>query len=203
MQKLEGFTYATALDLSMGYYHIPLDEASSKLCTTILPWGKYRYLRLPMGIKNSPDIFQVIMQGLMADLEYVRAYIDDILIISNGTFEDHMRKVAEVLARLEKAGFMVNLRKSFFALDKVEYLGFWLTRDGIQPQPKKVEAIQRLQPPKTKRQLRHFLGMVNYYRDMWRRRSHLLAPLTAICARRKLSLYGAKNSKRHLKILRK
>ncbi len=52
LQKLSGFTYATALDLSMGYYHIPLDEESSKLCTTILPWGKYRYLRLPMGIKN-------------------------------------------------------------------------------------------------------------------------------------------------------
>ena len=195
LQKLEGFTYATALDLSMGYYHIPLDEASSKLCTTILPWGKYRYLRLPMGIKNSPDIFQAIMQGLMADLEYVRAYIDDILIISNGTFEDHMRKVSEVLARLEKAGFMVNLRKSFFALDKVEYLGFWLTRDGIQPQPKKVEAIQRLQPPKTKRQLRHFLGMVNYYRDMWRRRSHLLAPLTAMCSAKAKFIWGKDQQK--------
>jgi hypothetical protein len=57
LQKLEGFTYASALDLSMGYYHIPLDESSQTLCTTVLPWGKYRYLRLPMGIRNATDIF--------------------------------------------------------------------------------------------------------------------------------------------------
>ncbi|MGL5934057.1 MAG: reverse transcriptase family protein, partial [Cetobacterium sp.] len=59
--KLQGFKYATALDLSMGYYHIPLDEELQKLCTTILPWGKFRYKRLPMGISSAPDIFQSIM----------------------------------------------------------------------------------------------------------------------------------------------
>ena len=68
LQCLEGFKYATAIDLSMGYYHIPLDVHSSKLCTTILPWGKYQYKRLPMGIKNSPDIFQAIMQDILGDL---------------------------------------------------------------------------------------------------------------------------------------
>jgi len=180
LQKLSGFRYATAIDLSMGYYHIPLDEASKRLCTTILPWGKYQYQRLPMGIKNSPDIFQAIVADLFGDLEWVRAYIDDILITSNGSYEDHMQKLNIVLGRLEKAGFRANVRKCFFAKGELEYLGYWLTRDGIQPQPKKVEAILRLQRPKTKRQLRHFLGMVNFYRDMWKRRSHLLAPLTAL-----------------------
>ena len=53
LQKLDGFQYATAIDLSMGYYHVPLDEKSQELCTTILSWGKYRYKRLPMGIKNT------------------------------------------------------------------------------------------------------------------------------------------------------
>ena len=65
LQKLQGFKYATAIDLSMGYYHVRLDEESSKLCTTILPWGKYRYLRLPMGIKNSPDIFQQLINDVI------------------------------------------------------------------------------------------------------------------------------------------
>ena len=180
LQKLSGFKYATAIDLSMGYYHIPLDEASQKLCTTILPWGKYRYKRLPMGIKNSPDIFQAIMADLLGDLDFARTYIDDILITSDGTFEDHMKKLSMVLARLEKAGFRANVRKCFFGQSELEYLGYWLTRDGIQPQPKKVEVILRLDPPKNKCQLRHFLGMVNYYRDMWRRRSHLLAPPTKL-----------------------
>jgi cleavage and polyadenylation specificity factor subunit 1 len=176
--KLEGFQYATAIDLSMGYYHIPLDRYSQMLCTTILPWGKYRYKRLPMGIKNSPDIFQNIMADLLGDLEFARTYIDDILIISKGDFDDHLQKVDQVLERLENAGFRANVRKCSFAKDSLEYLGYQVTRQGIQPQAKKVQAILNIAPPKTTTQLRRFLGMVNYYRDMWRRRSHLTAPLT-------------------------
>jgi hypothetical protein len=61
LRKLSGSKYATAIDLSMGYYHIPLDLKAQKLCTTILPWGKYQYKRLPMGVKTSPYIFQRIM----------------------------------------------------------------------------------------------------------------------------------------------
>ena len=89
LQKLQGFKYATVIDLSMGYYHIRLDEESSKLCTTILPWGKYRYLRLPMimGIKNSPDIFQQLINDVLGDIKNVWAYLDDILITASGSYE--------------------------------------------------------------------------------------------------------------------
>ena len=87
LQKLQGFKYATAIDLSMGYYHVRLDEESSKLCTTILPWGKYRYLRLPMGIKNSPDIFQQLINDVLGDIKNVWAYLDDILITASGSYE--------------------------------------------------------------------------------------------------------------------
>ena len=180
LQKLEGFTWATALDLSMGYYHIVLDKESSYLCTLILPWGKYPYCRLPMGLTDSPDIFQAIINDLMIDLQNVRAYLDDILVTTAGSFEDHLKHVELVLQRLNDVGFAVNLRKSKFAVTEIDYLGYWITRNGIQPQPKKVEAIMRLTPPTTKRQLRRFLGMINYYRDMWRRRSHVLAPLTTV-----------------------
>ena len=79
MQELEGFSYATALDLNMGYYTIRLDSDSSKICTIIVPWGKYSYKRLPMGIAGSPDIFQAKMMELMESLEYVLAYLDDLL----------------------------------------------------------------------------------------------------------------------------
>ena len=190
LQRLSGFKYATALDLSMGYYHIPLDEESSKLCTTILPWGKYRYRRLPMGIKNSPDIFQAIMQDLLGDLEFAQVYLDDILIATSDSWEEHLEKLNIVLQRLEDAGFRANLRKCFFGEHELEYLGYWLTRQGIAPQPKKVEAILRITPPKTKRQLRHFLGMVNYYRDMWQRRSHMLAPLTKLVGKTAKFVWG-------------
>ena len=82
LQELESFTYATALDLNMGYYTIRLDPDASKICTIILPWGKYYYLQLPMGVACSPDIFQAKMSELMATLEFVRTYLDDLLCIS-------------------------------------------------------------------------------------------------------------------------
>ena len=69
LHKLRGFRWVTSFDLNMGYYHIRLDSESSKLCTIVLPWGKYEYLRLPMGLCNSPDIFQEKMAELMEGLE--------------------------------------------------------------------------------------------------------------------------------------
>jgi hypothetical protein len=87
LSKLSGFKYATAIDPSMGYYHIPLDLEAQKLCTTTLPWGKYQYKRLQMGVKTSPDMFQRTMYELLGDMPNIQVYLDDILITSNGTFE--------------------------------------------------------------------------------------------------------------------
>ncbi len=71
LQELEGFTYATALDLNMGYYTIRLDPMASKMCTIIFPWGKYSYKRLPMGFGGSANIFQAQIIDLMVSLEFV------------------------------------------------------------------------------------------------------------------------------------
>jgi hypothetical protein len=97
VQEIEGFSFVTALDLNMGYYTIRLDPDASKICTIIFPWGKYSYKQLPMGIAGSPDIFQGKMLELMEALEYVTAYLDDLLCISKLSFEDHLEKLAEVL----------------------------------------------------------------------------------------------------------
>ncbi len=157
-QELEGFTYATALDLIMGYYTIRLDSMASRMCTIIFPWGKYSYLRLPMGFAGSADIFQAEMGNLMASLEYVRGCIDDLLIITKGSLGDHLAKLEAVL--------------------ETEYLGYILTRGGVKPQKKKIQAILALNPPNNVKELRQFLGMVQYYQDMWATRSEMLAPLT-------------------------
>jgi hypothetical protein len=114
LRKLSGFKYATAIDLSMGYYHIPLNLEGQKLCTTILPWGKYQYKRLPMGVKTSPDKFQRIMYELLGDDPHIKVYLDDTLITSNGTFEEHAAIMEKVLQILQKANFRANLQKCYF-----------------------------------------------------------------------------------------
>ena len=98
IQDIGSFTYVTALDLSMGYYHFRLDDKSSEMSTFVLPFGIYKYRRLPMGLNISPDIFQEKMSRLFADLPFVKIYLDDVLIFSDGTLEDHLKKVEEVLS---------------------------------------------------------------------------------------------------------
>jgi hypothetical protein len=168
LQKLEGFMYATSLDLNMGYYHMLLTPFSSRLCTIVLPWGKYEYCRLPMGLSISPDVFQEKMSELMSGLDFAREYLDDLLILSteNG-FHKHLEKLELVLTRLQEAGLKINAVKSFFAQTNLEYLGYNISREGLRPSQKKVEAILQIKAPTTRKQLRRFIGMVNYYRDMW------------------------------------
>jgi transposase InsO family protein len=181
LQKLEGFMYATSLDLNMGYYHILLTPNASRLCTIVVPWGKYEYLRLPMGLCNSPDIFQEKMSELMQGLEFARAYLDDLLVISNEPeFDKHLEKLEIVLDRLSEGGLKINAVKSFFGRTSLEYLGYNISREGIRPSQSKVQAILQIERPKTRKQLRRFIGMVNYYRDMWPQRSHFLAPLSTL-----------------------
>ena len=134
----------------MGYYHIELSPNSKRLCTIVLPWGKYEYQKLLMGLCNSPDIFQEKMSTLMSDLEFVRTYIDDLLVTTMSTWEDHLECLELVFQRLTNAGLKVNAKKSFFGRPELEYLGYWISRQGIQPIAKKVEAIQNIAAPKTK-----------------------------------------------------
>jgi hypothetical protein len=108
LQEIEGFSYATTPDLNMAYYTIRLDPDASKICTTIFPWGKYSYKRLPIGIADSPAIFQAKMLELMESLEFVRGYLDDLLCISKLSLEDHQEKLEEVLRQLCNAGLKVD-----------------------------------------------------------------------------------------------
>ena len=119
-----------------------------------------------MGLSNSPDIFQENMSNLFRDLEFVREYIDDLLITTNRLLQDHLEKVEQVLKRLRKTGLKVNANKSKFCRAEVEYLGYLITREGIKPQAKKVQALHNMATPRTRRDLRKFLGLLNYYRDM-------------------------------------
>ena len=183
IMSLGSFQYATCIDLNMGYYAMELDDVAKKICTIVLPWGFYQYNMLPMGVVVATDIFQSRLLDLLGDLEYVVVYLDDIMIIGNGTFEEHLHQVEVVLTRLLNAGMQVNPLKSFWFQEEVEYLGYRVTREGIKPQAKKIKKMLALNPPKNKTELRGFVGMVNYYRDMWQGRSSVLAPLTQMCGK--------------------
>ena len=166
----------------MGYYHIELISKSKELCTIVTQWGKYEYQLLPMGVQQSLHLPRK-MSELFVGLDTLRVYIDELLHVTKGSWAEHLTVLKEMFTRLQKAGLKVNASKSCFGAHKFDYLGYHVTRDGVMPIPKKVEAIQALAVPKTRIQLRQFIGMINFYRDMWQKRSELLAPLTALTSK--------------------
>ena len=91
---------------------------------------------------NSPDIFQEKVSELFVGIYTVRVYIDDLLHVTKGSWTEHLSILEEMFTRLQKAGFKVNARKSCFGAHKFDYLGYHVTREGVMPIPKKVEAIQ-------------------------------------------------------------
>jgi hypothetical protein len=131
-----------------------------------------------MGFGGSANILQAQTMDLMTSLEFVQVFMDDLLSITKGILDKYHQKMETVLTRLHEAGLKVNAAKSSFCAHEIEYLGYILTIDGIKPQPKKMQAILALSPPNNVKELKHFLGMVQYYPDMWARRSEMLAPLT-------------------------
>jgi hypothetical protein len=91
LQGIPKFFMVSSLDMGMGYYSTVLEESSSKCTAFVVPWGKYRYLRLPMGITTAPDEFQARMQALLGDLPFVRVYLDDILVLTETSFSSHIK----------------------------------------------------------------------------------------------------------------
>jgi hypothetical protein len=106
-----------------------------------------------MGIKIALDVIQNIMSKLVQYMEYVKTYLDDLLILTNrnNSSKDHLLKLEMVLARLLTSGMRVNVSKSKFFAEQIEYPGYWINRQGIQPIRNKVEAILNIKTPKTRR----------------------------------------------------
>ena len=177
LTRWSGYSFFSKLDVSLQYYAFALDEESQKLGVISSPFGLFKYKCLPMGVKQSSDIAQEVMESIFNNLETVKVYIDDVGCFLYH-FDEHLQTLSIVLNRLEENGFTVNPAKCEWAVMETDWLGYWLTLTGLKPWSKMIQAILALQAPQNIKQVWSCIGAVTYYCDMWPHRSHILAPLT-------------------------
>lgn len=131
---------------------------------------------MSFGLRNAAQTFQRFIDGLVRDLDFCFPYIDDLLIASRSR-QEHEEHLRTLFIRLEEYGVVINVVKCKFGQTSVTFLGYTVSAEGVQPLEDKVEAIQRFPPPQTVKDLRRFLGMINFYRRFLKNAAELQAPL--------------------------
>ena len=162
--KLQGYKIFSTLDLRSGYYHIGLSHsAKPKTAFVISGMGKYEFNRVPFGLAQAPAHFQKLINEVLTDCNFAMGYLDDIIIFSK-TEEEHLEHLETIFNRLREAGLKLKLQKCSFFKKHIQYLGHLISDEGIQPLPEKLESIAKMPTPKNAKQVKQFLGLVDYYR---------------------------------------
>lgn len=174
--ELSGSKYFTVMDAKQGYWHVPLDLESSKLTTFNTPWGKYRFTRLPFGLKVSGDIFQERLDAVLNQLPGVTNIVDDCMVKAP-TCEDHDVSLLTLLHTARLNGIKFNSKKIQFRQDKVHFFGHIITPMGISISKEAAAAVMKMKPPTDKQTLQSFLGMVNYMKKFSKDLTKLTHPL--------------------------
>ncbi|XP_073727643.1 uncharacterized protein [Misgurnus anguillicaudatus] len=184
IDRLGKARFISTLDLTKGYWQVPLSSDSKEKTAFATPDGLYHYTHLPFGLHGAPATFQRLMNRvLQPHQQYAAAYLDDVVIHSSD-WESHLGLVQKVLDSLREAGLTANPKKCKIAYGETEYLGYTIGRGVVQPQEAKVGAIQNWPRPQTKRQVKSFLGLANYYRRFVPNFSSLVAPITELTTNR-------------------
>ena len=175
--KLTGAKYFSVLDTTKGYWSIKLTEDSSYLTTSNSRFGRYRYLRIPMGIRSSQDLFSRKIDEFFEDLPGVTSIIDDILVFGQ-TREEHDKQLKDVLQRLPEKGIRFNPEKCVIGSQEVKYFGPILTSEGLKADPEKLRAIVDMKAPENKAELETLLGMITYLSKFDAKLAQIVSPMT-------------------------
>ena len=173
--------YFTKIDLTRGYYQVPIADDSRQYTAFSSMKNHYQFKRLSFGLKNSGIAFQRIMQQILAPYlnSNIIIYIDDILIMSE-TFEEHLNMVSKILTTLSNYGIKIKVKKCTFFKSEVSFLGHIINRQGIKKSPEFIEKVKNYPKPKTITELRQFLGLVNFQRKFIQNCSLITKSLSSI-----------------------
>lgn len=171
--------YFTTLDINSAFWSIPLRIEDRRKTGFVTQEGHYQWTCLPFGLKTSPAIFQRILSNILRQhklSEFSVNYIDDILIHSQ-TFEEHLYHIEKVLEAIKKGGFRLKFKKCTFAANSVRYLGHIIGENTVTPLKDNIKSIENFPTPTTQKQIRQFLGKINFYHEYIEKSSILLDPL--------------------------
>lgn len=179
LDKLGKCQYFTTLDLASGFYQVEMDPADIEKTAFNVEHGHFEFLRMPMGLKNSPSTFQRVMDNVLRGLQnnICLVYLDDIIVFST-SLQEHMENLERVFQRLRESNFKIQMDKSEFLKLETAYLGHIISRDGIKPNPDKISAIKKYPIPKTPKEIKQFLGLLGYYRKFIPDFARITKPMT-------------------------
>lgn len=169
--------YFTKIDLSKGYWQIPMEETSKKYTAFVTHGGLYQFEVMPFGLVNSAATFSRVMRILLQGMEKVHNWIDDVLI-HTVTWDHQIASLREVLQRLRKGNITARPLKCYVGFSELDFIGHMVGHGILKPKPDKIEAILNAARPETKTQLRSFLGLAGYYRRFIPDFSAIACPLT-------------------------
>ena len=182
LEKVGGARVMSKLDLSKGFYQVEVDAQSQEKTAFVCPFGKFEFKRMPFGLKNAPALFQRCMEVVLHNCyRFSAPYIDDVLVFSENP-EDHAVHLRQVILELCRSGMTVKESKCSFGMKKIEYLGHIIGGGELAVPEHRAAAMQEYKLPRTKKQLRSFLGAAGYYRKFvqgFARMSSVLSPWTA------------------------